>query len=145
MNSRTPTVAGLALLLLAACAAPSNDDQGTSSLPILAPTPTTATVAAVQISPACSTAMDDMIEAYAGLPDTASDDALNAVELPPLSACSSAAEWVAAAQANPSALGLTGPQFIDPELELRVRCSDYLPGHRATTVCQDAIAAGLVE
>ncbi len=92
----------------------------------------------------CRQAMADMKFAYDALPDDATAEQANALELGPLEACASAADWLAAARANPSALGLTETATISADLDLRSRCSDFVPGSAETPVCKDAVALALI-
>lgn len=98
------------------------------------------------MSGACTVALEDMRRGYEALysRETYSDDEANALELPPLDVCGSAAEYIEAARQNPAALGLTRASAVDPEIDLGVRCSETFTAGRSTAVCQDAIATGLV-
>lgn len=101
---------------------------------------------AVQVSPACASALEEMKQGYDALYalPTYTDEEANALELPPLDACRTAAEYIEGVRQNPAALGLTRASAVDPEIDLGVRCSETFPEGRATAVCADAIARGVV-
>ena len=135
--SRIP-LAGLAMttLALAAGCGDGSGDAPTTATDGPSPAATTAPTAA------CATAMEAMRLAY----DAAADGAdTNALELGPLTACGSVDDWLLAAADNPGALGLTELADITAEFDIAPRCSVLVATARATPVCQDAVARGLIE
>lgn len=148
MSPRNVAIAALTALLLTGCAA----DTGPEPDPV-APTETQGDMQPTEAAPSepdfepvpvsteCQAAFAEMGQAY----DTAADDAdLDALELPALTACTTAAEWLSAAQENPEAAGLTSPEDVD-RWTLQARCRESFPEGRATPACQDGIATGIVE
>ncbi|MCC9173806.1 hypothetical protein [Arthrobacter sp. zg-Y179] len=98
------------------------------------------------ISHACAQAFEDLRQIsdamYAAEAEgnIFTDDQWNSIDVPPLEACNSADEWLAAGKQNPGALGFTHPDAID-ETVLGVFC--YGDDVTSTPVCVDAAAKGI--
>ncbi len=83
---------------------------------VASPTPSVE-LPGVPVSSACSSALEEMkggYDALYALP-TYTDEEADALELPPLDACRTAAEYIEGARQNPAALGLTRASCTDPE------------------------------
>lgn len=114
--------AGSALLIplviaLSACSGSAAPDVGTDTA-----APTSAETAAT-VSPACAQAFETMRVEYDALYSQGdyTDEEANALEIPPLNACATGEEWIAAGKDNPAALGMTDESAVD-ETSLEVRC-----------------------
>lgn len=94
------------------------------------PTPIAPVAAAA--SPGCTQAFEAMRVGYDKLyaQGDYTDEQANALEVPPLNACSTAEEWIAAGKANPAALGLWDADAVDMT-SLEIRCGV----HPATAAC----------
>lgn len=147
-STLTTVVFVAAVAALSGCTAQPNTTSpstGATTPAVASSTPATE-VPAVQVSLACASALEEMRQGYDALYalPTYSDQEANALELPPLDACRTAAEYIEGVRQNPAALGLTRASAVDPEIDLGVRCSETFPEGRATAVCADAIAQGIV-
>lgn len=150
----------LVTMLVAGAAAGCSPDEGAGAGgPVTEPAPVADTVEdndpagpagdelpVAIVSDACDDAFTAMAGGYDELYARAdyTDDEANALEIPPLTECTTAAEWFSAAKANPRSLGLIGPEFVTL-LDLEIRCNTSFPAGRSTPVCRDAIITGLVE
>lgn len=77
------------------------------------------------VSADCAAAFEEMRVEYNLLYAQAdvTDAEFNAIEVPPLNACDTGSEWLAAARTNPAAVGFTHSDAVD-RASLEIRCSN---------------------
>lgn len=88
--------------------------------------PSSSSPASSGVSADCTAAFEEMRVEYNRLYAQAdvSDAEFNAIEVPTLNACATGSEWLAAARANPAAVGFTHSDAVDgTSLEIRCRNS----------------------
>lgn len=121
----TAAVCLLAAFAFTACSAPAESDE-------------------VSVSAECTAAFEEMaanVEEINNI-DSMSNPGIGEVVKPTLESCSTAAEWLKGANANPAALGYTDSSTTVTEEDLEVWC--YSPVVESTPVCQDAKERGLL-